>query len=415
MLYCGFIEKVLKIGVILQPRYPIWWLVPPQFEDDYDDYVENIVHKRLLNEYDFLNFGSINHIQAEEFYGATLWHIYKGIDSPYKSILKLLLMESYAKEYPDINLLCLQFKKMVYQYDKPDINKLDPYIMMMDKITAHLNEENSLKRLELARQCLYLKVNESLTELKSVPSHEWRKKIMYKMVEQWQWKQPQLILLDDRNKWKIQEVSKEHKNIIDALTFSYRKLSDFFRYQNKDIRISKRDLHILGRKLYAAFEKKAGKIEIINRDSEIDLYESHVSLYPITHDKKGKALNEHGWALYMGAISSIDNKTPAPAKKSNHLLKLICWGFFNRVISSQSSFILGKEITVLSVHEIKQIIETLESIFPDASPGYAGIDTLVKPAQLDLNILFLNIGNDPFLNHHSMGTQIATRQTNSLN
>lgn len=409
------LEEFYRTSMLLAGRYPIWWLVPPQFEADYDEYVENISHKRLLNKYDFLNFGSINHIRAEEFYGATLWHIYKGIDSPYKSILKLLLMESYAKEYPDINLLCLQFKQLVYQNDKPDIDQLDPYIMMMDKITVHLREENSLKRLELARQCLYLKVNESLTELKNVTSHEWRKKIMHKLVAQWQWKQPQLILLDDRNNWKIQEVSKEHKNIIEALTFSYRKLSDFFRYQNKDIRISKRDLHILGRKLYAAFEKKAGKIEIISQDRDIKIHEAHVSLYPITHDKKSKTSSEHGWALYVGAFNSIDNKTPAPAKKSTHLLKLICWGFFNRVISSQTNFILSKEIKVLTIREIKQIIEMLETVFPDALPGYAAIDALIKPAQLDENILFLNIGIDPFLTHHSIGTQIATNQTNALN
>ena len=108
------LEEFYRTSMLLAGRYPIWWLVPPQFENDYDEYVENIIHKRLLNEYDFLNFGSINHILAEEFYGATLWHIYKGIDSPYKSILKLLLMECYAKEHPNIDLLCLQFKRIVY-------------------------------------------------------------------------------------------------------------------------------------------------------------------------------------------------------------------------------------------------------------------------------------------------------------
>ena len=80
-------------------------------------------------------------------------------------------------------------------------------------------------------------------------------------------------------------------------------------------------------------EKKAGKIEIISQDHDINLHESHISLYPITHNNDGKALEEQGWALYAGAISSIDNKTPAPIKKSTHLLKLLCWGFFNRVIS----------------------------------------------------------------------------------
>ncbi len=407
------LEEFYRTSILLVGRYPIWWMVPPQFEPEYDEYIENIIHKRLLKEHDFLNFGSINHILAEEFYGATLWHIYKGIDSPYKSILKLLLMECYAKEHPDIDLLCLQFKRLVYSEDKPDINKLDPYIMMMDKITHHLIQENSLNRLDLARQCLYLKVNESLTDLKTAPSHDWRHKIMKHLVSQWQWKQPKLVLLDRRSHWKITEVSDEHRNIIDSLTYSYRKLSDYFRYQNKDIRISKRDLHILGRKLYAAFEKKAGKIEIIDHDNEIDLHETHISLHTICSETK--ANKDIGWAFYIGAINNISKKSPAPTKKSTHLLKLLCWGYFNRVINSHTHFILNKEIRVLSDREIKKILETLENIFPDASPGHASMEALIKPAQLDLNILFLNIGVDPFLNHHSKGTQITTNKTNALN
>ncbi|MDX2506529.1 MAG: class I adenylate cyclase [Gammaproteobacteria bacterium] len=439
------LEEFYRTSILLAGRYPIWWLVPPQFEKSYDEYVQNIVHQRLLNEHNFLNFGAIDNIPAEEFYGATLWHIYKGIDSPYKSILKLLLMECYAKEHPDIDLLSWRFKRAVYsestisegknqenkaQEQQLYMEKLDPYIMMMEKISEHLLSEDSSGRLELARQCLYLKVNESLTQLKNVPSHEWRQQIMHKLVCSWRWQRPKLISLDQRSQWKIDEVVEEHKNIIDALTYSYRKLSDFFRYQNKGIRISKRDLHILGRKLYAAFEKKAGKIEVISHDNEINLYESHVSLHPLVHEQKvleqkvhgqkvlkqkSQENKQHGWALYVGAINTIDDKTPAPVKKSTHLLKLLCWGYFNRVISSRTSFILAKKIQVLNLHEIKQIIEALEQTFPNSTPGYASMEDLVKPAQLGVNILFLNIGIDPFLTKHPGGTQIATKLTDALN
>lgn len=424
------LEEFYRTSMLLVGRYPIWWLVPPQFEKDYDEYVENVIHKRLINVQDFINFGTINHIHAEEFYGATLWHIYKGIDSPYKSILKLLLMECYAKEHPDIDLLCLKFKRLVYTEDKLDIDKLDPYMMMMEKITNHLFEEKNFNRLDLARQCLYLKVNESVTSTKIAPSHDWRKKIMRGLVSTWQWQEPKLLLLDGRNKWKIEEVSREHKSIIESLTYSYRKLSDFFRYQNKDIRISKRDLHILGRKLYAAFEKKAGKIEVIGHDYGIDLHEAHVSLHTISSVKNNnkhasqankiraeKSLSDKniGWAFYVGAINNVNKKSPSPIKKSTHLLKLLCWGFFNRVINSQTKFILGKAIQVLNDCEIKRILETLEHVFPQVTPGHASMEALIKPAQLNSNILFLNIGIDPFLSHHQNGTQIATNQTNALN
>lgn len=428
------LEEFYRTSMLLAGRYPIWWLVPPKFEHDYDEYVQNTIHQRLIDEHDFLNFGSISNIPADEFYGATLWHIYKGIDSPYKSILKLLLMECYAKEHPRIDLLSLSFKRTVYEQDKPDINQLDPYVMMMDKISRHLITEKNSARLELARRCLYLKINDPLSNLvanknreiapSKTSAHDWRRNIMLEMIASWQWKPPKLMLMDERHNWKIDEVNKEHKDIIEALTYSYRKLSDFFRSRHKSARINKRDLHILGRKLYAAFEKKAGKIDIISHDKSIDLYESHISLHPVfysshdmtkKHKKRNKPHGEHGWALYPGAVHHLDSTSAEPIKKSTHLLKLLCWCYFNRVISSHTSFILAQEVAILSVSELKLIVQALEKVFPNATPGYAGMDQLIKPAQLDLNLLILNIGIDPFLEKHSGGTQITSTQTDALN
>ena len=105
------LEEFYRTSILIAGRYPMWWIVPPQYEKNYDDYVKHAIHHRHINETDFINFGSMRNIPAKEFYGATFWHIYKGIDSPYKSILKLLLMESYAKEYPDINLISLSYKR----------------------------------------------------------------------------------------------------------------------------------------------------------------------------------------------------------------------------------------------------------------------------------------------------------------
>ncbi|MCU7837356.1 MAG: class I adenylate cyclase [gamma proteobacterium symbiont of Taylorina sp.] len=418
------LEEFYRTSMLIAGRYPLWWIVPPQYEKNYDEYIQHIIHQRHINENNYLNFGSMANVPAEEFYGATLWHIYKGIDSPYKSILKLLLMESYAKEYPDINLLSLSYKKIIYQQDKPDINQLDPYIMLINKITKHLVEEESFKRLELARRCFYLKVNTPLSKVKTlitrktlVPS--WRQKIMSEMIENWSWEQHHILLLDERNHWKFDEFSKEHRDILDALTYSYRQLSDIFRYQKEDIRINKRDLHILGRKLYAAFEKKAGKIEIINHDKSIDLIEQHISLHPISighakNTKKKLSTHKHGWSLYLGAVNQL-KQSVTPIKKSSHLLKLLSWAYFNQLISSRSNFILAQQIQVLTNNELKHIIQSLEHIFPDASLGYATINELIKPAQLGSNLLVLNIGIDPFLQKHLHGSQITTSRTDTLN
>ncbi|MFE1817368.1 class I adenylate cyclase, partial [Metapseudomonas otitidis] len=75
---------------------PLWWLVPVYEEHNYRAYTQTLLSKRFIRAEDDLDLGHLAHIPPGEFVGAGLWQLFKGIDSPYKSLLKLLLTEVYA-------------------------------------------------------------------------------------------------------------------------------------------------------------------------------------------------------------------------------------------------------------------------------------------------------------------------------
>ena len=87
-LHYLLLEEFYRTSLLLAGLYPIWWLVPPEQEAQYDEFVADIKRKRFVHSRDNLDFGGLANIPAEEFYGATLWLLYKGINSPYKSVLK---------------------------------------------------------------------------------------------------------------------------------------------------------------------------------------------------------------------------------------------------------------------------------------------------------------------------------------
>ena len=64
--------------------------------------------------------------------------------------------------------------------------------------------------------------------------------------------------------WKVNRVQKERRDLVNELTNSYKFLSNFARQQGDLSRITEHDINLLGRKLYAAFERRSGKIEFIN-------------------------------------------------------------------------------------------------------------------------------------------------------
>ncbi|WP_323166724.1 class I adenylate cyclase, partial [Pseudomonas bubulae] len=84
-----------------------------------------------------LDLGHLARIPPGEFMGAGLWQLFKGIESPYKSVLKLLLTEVYASEHPQVQCLSLRFKQAVYA-NQMDLDELDPYVVVYRHIEGYL-------------------------------------------------------------------------------------------------------------------------------------------------------------------------------------------------------------------------------------------------------------------------------------
>lgn len=87
------LDEFYRTGLLIAGKIPIWWLVPPEEDGNYDYYSKTLREKRFIKKDDSIDFGGVGNIPAGEFIGAGVWQLYKAIDSPYKSVLKILLTE----------------------------------------------------------------------------------------------------------------------------------------------------------------------------------------------------------------------------------------------------------------------------------------------------------------------------------
>ena len=134
------LDEFYRTGILMAGRYPIWWLVPPKEEKEYEKFVQQLKKKRFVKENESIDFGGFPHAPVSEFFGAALWQLYKSVDSPYKAVLKLMLMEVYAEDYPDVEMLSMSYKKSVYN-NSTEMSKLDPYVMLYKRIEEYLKEK----------------------------------------------------------------------------------------------------------------------------------------------------------------------------------------------------------------------------------------------------------------------------------
>lgn len=401
------LDEFYRTGLLVAGRYPIWWLVPPDQEGQYEQYVHELQHKRFVGPNECVDFGGLAHMPASEFFGATLWQLYKAVSSPYKSVLKILLMEAYAAEYPHTQLLSQRYKRSVWSGDV-NLDALDPYVQMCARVQEYLLENGEQARLELARRCFYFKVNERMGRPDRAGNITWRREAMRALVTEWGWPDAHLLMLDSRPTWKIHRVLEERQALVEALTQSYRALSAFARHQSDAHAIDPAELNLLGRRLYAAFERKAGKIDLVNPGISEDLFEERMSL----HQVRGL---ESGWVLYRGDVRSGESQGQRALRRAHSLIEVLAWCHFNRLLHPFSSMIsLHPDDCDVSSWELRSVIDCLQQLYPDGRLQDSEMQDLAQPARIRQAALFINLGVDPMSGLTREGMHLVSSRTDAL-
>ncbi len=406
--YHLLLDEFYRTSLLIAGRMPIWWLVPAEHEQEHDAYVERLVSRRFVKPEEFVNFGGLGHMSAGEFFGAAVWQLYKAVSSPYKAVLKILLMESYAAEYPEHRMLSVHLKQAVHDREV-DLDHMDPYVQMFRRVEEYLLTNGELDRLELARRCFYFKVNERLSIGQGRRTLSWRRELMRELVESWGWTPGHLRMLDERPRWKVQRVLEERQALVDALRQSYAVLSEFARLHEGTHAIDPQELNLLGRRLYTAFERKAGKVDLVNPGISKEMTEERVSLHQVSADGHG------GWVLYRGHVRPEEVGMSRPLKRTHSLVEMLAWCHFNRIVHPVWTMVhVYPEDCSVSSWEMRSVIDVLQDVFPDGRLDEPRLDDLARPARIERNALFVNLGLDPMAKLTREGKQLVSSRTDAL-
>ncbi len=91
---CGSTQHILlldefyRTAVRLAGKRILWNMVPCDEEEHYDDYVMTLYAQGVLTPNEWLDLGGLSSLSAEEYFGASLWQLYKSINYRYKSSMK---------------------------------------------------------------------------------------------------------------------------------------------------------------------------------------------------------------------------------------------------------------------------------------------------------------------------------------
>ena len=389
---CGSTQHILlldefyRTAVRLAGKRILWNMVPGEEEAHYDEYVLSLYSQGALTPNEWLDLGGLSTLSAEEYFGASLWQLYKSIDSPYKAVLKTLLLEAYSWEYPNTQLLAMDIKQRLHQGEIVCFG-LDAYCMMLERVTHYLNQINDTTRLDLVRRCFYLKVCEKLSRANACVG--WRREILSQLVSEWGWDEERLAILDNRANWKIERVREAHNELLDAMMQSYRNLIRFARRNNLSVSASPQDIGVLTRKLYAAFEALPGKVTLVNPQISPDLSEDDLTFI---HVPIGRA-NRTGWYLYNQAPAMDSIVSHQPLEYNRYLNKLVAWAYFNGLLTPKTRLHI-KSGNLCDTAKLQELVADVSHHFPLrlAAPTPKA---LYSPCEIRHLAIIVNLENDP--------------------
>lgn len=320
-------DEFLRSSIIVAGKIPFWWVLPSSVKDEgYEKFLKNLPREKAENEY--IDLGNIYEISKENFLGAALFQIIKSLGNPFKSIIKLGVLEKYLYGSEGSPILSHKVKINIL---KGSLNNdvIDSYLFMFQEVYDYYKSAIGDKGfLDVLERSLYLKIDPQLsryTGVKDKRNIPYKVEVMDKYVHEWGWSSQTIKELDNFENWDFNRVMKFWDSVKKFMLLSYQRIYTQLPQLNLMSKISESDFVLLNRKIKTHFRKQPNKIEqlITFKDTT---YESILYVEPVS-----QGIREVEWMLYKSNLSKQDVLIKTRIKSEKSLLQLLVWTAINNI------------------------------------------------------------------------------------
>lgn len=388
-LHLLLLEEFYRTSLWIAGKKLFWYLVSKEYEksvDQYDLFIDHLKNFKNIDWNEWFDLGPITEIPVKEFLGSALWLMYKSVDSPFKAVLKILLMEVYSNEYPNVKLIAFDIRSRIQSNDKYDLS-MDAYYQTYLKILSYLKENNDFSRQIILRWCFYLKISNCINEDQNINNEQNKSRIIKEIIGILSKEKSELTALPEPQYWKIFANIKVYNYIFHTLLVSYYELIEFTKRTDIQGSINTKDLSILSQKLSSTFDYKEDKIKRINLNIAPKAAEEYVTLVFV---KTGK-INRSGWYLYTGYGKNLVSQKCAYFHQN--IVNVMMWGCLNGVIIETTKVFLHPQEDMRLVKKIPLVLNELLKQFFDKTNSIHN-DDLTGPCYMKTASFLINVISD---------------------
>lgn len=385
-------EEIYRTMILVAGKIPFWWIVPVDTGNERYDNLLNQVNQGQtpLDRNDFIDIGNVADISDGEFFGGSIWALIKSFKSPFKTLMKMGLLEEYMFNKTSFNLLCHQIKEKVFSGD--DSYPIDPYLMLYERVENFFQNAKSDNEIEALRLAFYMKIGARI-DLANVSesSADTQYSVLLNLIQSWNWTNEKLKDLNQYKTWQMKQKAALGTRINKILMNSYKNISEKNKTLGSDnILITQKDTHLLGRKLFSFYGKSPNKVE-----NQFTLVEGKTAEKALTflYDSTGLK-GQPTWYLIRGiTLADIADIKPESIIKSAHTIQfLLAFTAFNQFFKGSTDVIIRPDNLSITHSNLKDILGQMTSFFGQLNIAAITNENLLATARISKLYLIIDFG-----------------------
>ena len=388
-------EEMYRTMIIVAGKIPFWLISPVDSDDDkYDELYKKLNNgETLLKPDEFIDMGNVDDISQGEYFGGAIWALIKSFKSPFKTLMKMGILEEYMFGNTKSNLLCHQVKDKYFN-DVPYLD-IDPYLVMFERVQQFFKETKDEEAVDALRHAFYLKVGTRIApdELEK-GSKIWRKNTLINMLNEWGWDTKKLERLNDYPNWQMMHKVDLGNRINKILMASYKNISE----KNKELDpseslITEKDTHLLGRKLFSFYRTAPNKID--NLGALVDGKTAETELTFLLEQKTSR--DKATWYLIRGKARAFLEQIDADniIKKSSTLPFLLAFTVFNNLYNENTQIMLRAEGGAMKDSDLEVLLSQLRQFIASVNIAALSNEDLLADAKVNQLYMLIDFGTPP--------------------
>lgn len=349
-------EEFYRSSIIINGVTPFWWAVPADSTDSlYRQWYSAIA--KTSHAADYVDLGNMAGLNRGEFLIPSLFQIIKSLGNPFKSIIKLGLLERYIHDDKANPFLSNQIKKNVHE-GRTDRASVDAYCIMFDNVYSYYQQHSDdMTALNIIKTSFYLKVNPRLSYAEKDPATSGIREVMTGYTKNWGWTGDTIRRVDSFENWDVESTNKMMNNTKKIILKGYKNILNALGNEINTGTIDRESLLAINRKIYSHFNPEENKIDNTLNFKKYPP-EKLLSLDYVSDTKGNQA-----WYLSKRIIID-DRPVKVMIRKSSHLINLVVWISLNGLYQKDFSRIeIEQGFYSMDTNYIRDLISELSEHF----------------------------------------------------